>query len=108
MLLMTLWIPLLNYTQSYNAMVRKALERMNPIGCVETLGLGTGKTAALQFYGKLQLKPMQAKPSCPWLIAEPGEEMSTLNRVDNTRWVLLAQVSHPSDGNEMVLLFRRR
>jgi hypothetical protein len=108
MLLMTLWMPLLNYTQSYNAMVRKALERMNPIGCVETLGLGTGKSAALQFYGKLQLKPMQTKPSCPWLIAEPGEEMSTLNRVDNTRWVLLAQVSHPSDGNEMVLLFRRR
>ena len=108
MLLMTLWMPLLNYTQSYNALVSHALERMDPVGCVETLGLGTGKTAAFKFYGKLQLKPMQAQPSCPWLITEPGEGMSTPYRVDNTRWTLLAQVSHPSDGNEMVLLFRRR
>ena len=108
LLLMTLWMPLLNYTQSYNAMVRHALERMDPAGCVETLGLGPGKTAAFQFYGKLKLKPMQAQPSCPWLIAEPGEEMSTPSHVDNTRWNLLAQVSHPSDGNELVLLFRRR
>jgi hypothetical protein len=108
MLLMTLWMPLLNYTQSYNALVRHALERMDPVGCVETLGLGPGKTSAFQFYGKLQLKPMQIQPSCPWLIAEPGEGMAAPSHVDNTRWILLAQVSHPSDGNEMVLLFRRR
>jgi hypothetical protein len=108
MLLMTLWMPLLNYTQSYNALVGRALQRMDPVGCVETIGLAPGVTAAFQFYGKLQLKPMQAKPSCPWLIAEPGEGISTPYGVDNTQWNLLSQVSHPSDGSETVLLFRRR
>jgi hypothetical protein len=108
MLLMTLWMPLLNYTQSYNALVHQALKRIDPAGCVETLGLGPGKTAALQFYGKLQLVPMQARPSCPWLIAEPSEGMPSPQHVDNTRWNLQAQVSHPSDGSESVLLFRRR
>jgi hypothetical protein len=49
MLLMTLWMPLLNYTQSYTALVRRTLNRIDPVDCVETLGLGSGKTAALQF-----------------------------------------------------------
>jgi 4-amino-4-deoxy-L-arabinose transferase-like glycosyltransferase len=108
MLLMTLWMPLLNYTQSYNAMVGHTLERMDPAGCVETLGLSSAKTAAFQVYGKLQLKPMQDKASCPWLIAEPGDDMSAPHRVDNTQWDLLAQLHHPADGNESVLVFRRR
>ena len=108
MLLMTLWMPLLNYTQSYNALVQHTLERLDPIGCVETLGLTPGKTAAFEVYGKLQLKPMQARATCPWLIAEPGEDMSTPFRVDGTQWDLLAQVRHPADGNETVLIFRRR
>ena len=108
MLLMTLWMPLLNYTQSYNALVRHTLERMKPAGCVETSGLGPGKIAAFQFYGKLQLKPMQTVPACPWLITEPDEDRTVSQRVDRTRWDLMAQVNHPSDGNEKILLLRRR
>jgi 4-amino-4-deoxy-L-arabinose transferase-like glycosyltransferase len=108
LLLMTLWMPLLNYTQSYNALVRHTLERLQPAGCVETLGLDTGKIAAFQFYGDLQLRPMQAQAQCPWLMAEPGEGMSIPSRVDITQWSLLAQVRHPADGNQTVLLFRQR
>jgi hypothetical protein len=108
MLLMTLWMPLLNYTQSYNALVQHTLERLDPIGCVETQGLTPSKTAAFEVYGRLQLKPMQTRATCPWLIAEPGEDLSAPFRVDNTQWDLLAQERHPADGNETVLIFRRR
>lgn len=108
MLLMTLWMPLLNYTQSYNTLVQQALKRIDPVGCVETAGLGSGKVAALQFYGKLQLKPMQAQPSCPWLIAELGDGTSSSQHIDTAVWDLMAQVSHPADGNESITLFRRR
>jgi hypothetical protein len=108
MLLMTLWMPLLNYTQSYNAMVTHVLEKLEPAGCVETLGLGQAKTAALQVYGKLQLRPVQAEAVCPWLIAEPTSDLSVPAGLDSTQWDLLAQENHPADGNENVLLFRRR
>jgi hypothetical protein len=108
MLLMTLWMPLLNYTQSYNALVHQMVKRIDPVGCVEILGLGQGKTAALQFYGKLQLKPMQTLPSCPWLIAETGDGVPSPNQVNNTLWEHLTQVSHPSEGGESISLFRRR
>lgn len=108
LLLMTLWMPLLNYAQSYTALVRNTLMRMDPAGCVETAGLGPAKIAAFQFYGKLQLKPMQAVPACPWLITEADADTSGLPRFNSTLWNLMAQVSHPSDGNETILLFRRR
>ncbi|RFO96974.1 hypothetical protein DIC66_10810 [Rhodoferax lacus] len=108
MLLMTLWLPLLNYTQSYNALVAHTLERMQPAGCVETLGLSPAKAAAFQIYGKLELKPMQARATCPWLIAEPGEDMSAPNQVDAAQWSLLAHLHHPAEGNESVLIFRRQ
>jgi 4-amino-4-deoxy-L-arabinose transferase-like glycosyltransferase len=108
LLLMTLWMPLLNYTQSYNALVRHTLDRLDPAGCVEALGLGPGKTAAFQVYGKLKLLPMQEHATCPWLIAEPGGDLSQPQMVDNREWNLLAQVRHPADGNETILIFRRR
>ncbi len=107
-LLMTLWMPLLNYTQSYNALVAHTLERMEPAGCVEALGLSPAKAAAFQFYGRLPLKPMQPVASCPWLIAEPGADLSVPYAVDNRQWSLLAQLRQPSDGNESVLIFRRQ
>ena len=107
-LLMTLWMPLLNYTQSYNALVAHTVARMQPAGCVETLGLSRSKIAAFQLYGQLQLQPMQPHAQCPWLVSEPMENMSAPQWVDNTQWDLLAQMRHPADGNETILVFRRR
>ncbi len=108
LLLMTLWMPLLNYTQSYNALVEHTLEQLQPSACVQTQGLGPGKIAALSFYGKLQLKAMDAQANCPWLIAEPRADLSAPAAVDSNQWTLMAQVHHPADGNDTVLIFRRR
>jgi 4-amino-4-deoxy-L-arabinose transferase-like glycosyltransferase len=108
LLLMTLWMPLLNYAQSYNAMVERAIEKMTPPGCVEAMGLSEGKIAALQFYGKLEMRYALDKPRCPWLIAEPGDNFSAPQALDEKQWILLSPIRHPTDGNESVLVFRRR
>ena len=108
LLLMTLWMPLLNYTQSYNAMVRHTIEQMDPPGCVEVIGLDSGKVAAFQFYGNLSLKPVRRKPECPWLIAQPNIDMEPPQGLNSAAWVLQTSVRHPTDGNETVLVFRRR
>jgi hypothetical protein len=108
LLLMTLWLPLLNYAQSYTALVQRTLGQMDPPGCVEVVGLGQGKIAAYQFYGNLQLKPAQTSPICPWLIAEPLADMSAPSGINPAWWAFTASISHPADGNESVLLFRRK
>ena len=108
LLLMSLWLPLLNYTQSYTALVRHTQRQLVPVGCVETLGLSQAKIAALQVYGQLALRPMQARASCPWLLAEPGVDEATQQRVDNTQWDLQTQLRHPADGSDTLLIFKRR
>jgi len=55
---MTLWIPLLDFSQGYTTLVSSTLRQLNPPGCAQTLGLGGAKIAALQFYGNLQLQPL--------------------------------------------------
>jgi 4-amino-4-deoxy-L-arabinose transferase-like glycosyltransferase len=108
LLLMTLWMPLLNYAQGYKILVQRAVSELTPVGCVETLGLGQGQIAAFQFYGNLQLKPRQPTPTCPWLLAESGSDMSAPTSIDSTQWTMVIPINHPTDGNQSVLIFKRR
>lgn len=108
LLLMTLWLPLLNYAQSYTGLVQRTLTQLDPPGCVETLGLSQGQIAAFQYYGELQLKPLQTSPTCPWLLAEPGPDMAAPAKLNNALWNLVMPVNHPTDSNQSVLLFRQR
>ena len=108
LLLMTLWMPLLNYAQSYNRLVARTIAQIDPAGCVETRNIGAGKLAAFHFYGKITLHTPDDHATCPWLIAEPQADLSAPPEVDPLRWTLQAAVHHPTDGNETVLLFKRR
>ncbi len=108
LLVMTLWMPLLNYAQSYTALVRRTTAHMQDANCAETVGLGLGQIAAFEFYGRLRLVPMQASSRCHWLLAEPKPDMSAPSTVDTTQWLLHETVRHPVDRSESVLLFRRK
>lgn len=108
LLLMTLWMPLLNYAKSYTLLVQRTKSHMTHPSCVETLGLGQGQIAAFQFYGKLQLQPTQMTPSCPWLLVEPLPDQSSPPFVDAALWTLEALIQHPADSGESVLLFKQK
>lgn len=107
-LLMTLWMPLLNYTQSYNALVGHTVERMQPAGCVEVRGLSRSKLAAFQVYSQRTLVPMQGKAQCPWLIDSQPEEGPAAWSIDPAQWDLLAHMQQPSDGNDVIVVYRRK
>lgn len=109
LLLMTLWMPLLNYAQSYGALVSRTVSYLEKTpSCVEATGLGEGAVAAFRFYGKLPLKAMQASPVCPWLLAEPELDGSIPRGIDPSQWDLIARFSHPVARDETVLVFKRR
>lgn len=108
LLLMTLWMPLLNYAQSYVSLVNRTVGHIGaPPTCIETTGLGEGTIAALQFYGKLPLQAMQASPACPWLLAEPQSDTSITPMIDTSQWDLIARLNHPVAREETVLVFKR-
>ena len=108
LLLMTLWMPLLDFAQSYNRLVTNTLAQLSPAGCVEVYNVGPGKLGAFHFYGGVSLQAMGAQPQCPWLMAEPEGDGAPPAGVATAHWTLLAAVHHPTDGNENILLFKRR
>jgi len=108
LLLMTLWLPLLDFARSYAVQVHRTMAVLQQPACVEVQGLGRGQIAALEFYGKLLLKPVGPTANCPWLIA--GKELSSTKPtvIDLNRWSLHSNVRHPYDRDENVLIYQRK
>jgi hypothetical protein len=111
-LLMTLWLPLLDFARSYASLVERVTRIMvvEP-GCADVLGLNRAQLAAFRFHGNLTLLPAQLRttafPTCPWLIVDADARFS-LAGLDTSQWAWVATVRRPSDKDEDVLLFRRR
>jgi hypothetical protein len=108
LLLMSLWMPLLNYAQSYGALVKRTLSQLDKPGCIETYRLGQGQVAAFQFYGKLTLRPVTKVPTCPWLLAKPAPDMSVPSAINLGQWEQAALIAHPVSRSETVLLLKRK
>jgi len=108
LLLMTLWMPLLNYAQSYTTMVRHVLAQVDAPGCAQVWGLSQGQIAALQVYGGLKLQASGNSSLCSWLLVEPGSELSTPKEVDLTLWEPHSVARHPVDASGSVLIFKRK
>ncbi len=107
LLLMTLWMPLLDYAQSARTMVRQTTEIIPPGQCAEVLRLDVAQIAALQWYGRMTLKPVNTGPECGWLLTEPAGNSEISTAVDRERWAPHTLVQHPVAGGEMFWILKR-
>jgi 4-amino-4-deoxy-L-arabinose transferase-like glycosyltransferase len=115
MLLMTLWLPLLDFARSYAPLVRNVVSLMGPTDCVQVHGLTPGQLAAFRYHGHLRLEPLvpatrqagESAPHCAWLIVD-SDSLSTLHDSPLLLpWTRVQTVRRPSDDNEDVVLWRR-
>lgn len=108
LLLMTLWLPLLDFARSYAPLVRRSMIVMQrQPSCVEAYGLSRGQIAAFQFHGRLLMKPAGSPAHCPWLIVDKDAVKSLPEVADQTQWTLHSSMRHPSDRNEDLLIYKR-
>lgn len=107
LLLMTLWLPLLDYARSYAPMSRQIAKLVDKNACVETHGLGSAQAAGLQYHGKLELRQATSRATCPYLLVDADAQSSLSNIVSLPDWAFKATVRRPADKNENVLLFKR-
>ena len=107
LLLMTLWMPLLDYARSYAPLVRNVARLIDTPGCVEVHGLSQAQLAALRYHGGLTLKPASRPASCPWLLVDADAQHSASLAIDLHQWSVVSLVARPSDSNDNVLLYRR-
>ena len=108
LLLMTLWLPLLDFARSYAPLVRRTLIVMKQQpSCVEAYGLNRAQIAAFRFHGNLLMKAASPANVCPWLIVDK-DALPTLSTVVDTReWAFHSSMRHPSDRNEDLLVYKR-
>lgn len=107
MLLMTLWLPLLDYARSYVPQVNAIAERVGQPVCISELALSRQHIAALRYHGQFQLSPLVGGEACPWLLISP-EAISTLhNIVSMEQWRLSGTLRRPTSAADDLLLFQR-
>jgi 4-amino-4-deoxy-L-arabinose transferase-like glycosyltransferase len=106
LLLMTLWLPMLDFARSYSPLVQRVSETIGKQTCVKVYGLNPGQATAFAYHGSMQLQPLQSTSPCPWLIVDADAEQS-LSTVNMSAWRFVTKMRRPSDDNEDVLLYRR-
>ena len=107
LLLMTLWLPMLDFARSYAPQVRLVAAILNEPPCVEIYGMNRGQIAAFEFHGKLALQPAARKALCPWLLVDINARGTVAKSVDIWQWSLHATVPRPADKNDDILIYQR-
>ena len=106
LLLMTLWLPLLDYARSNQSLVKQIVDRVGDAPCVEVSQLRPEQVAALQFHSTLPLRVANAQSvQCPWLLVNPNFSAAGVSVMASGHWSLSARVNHPMDrANALWLL----
>ena len=107
LLLMTLWLPLLDYARSFAPISRQIASLVDKNACVEIFGIASAQATALQYHGKLELRQAGPRAVCPYLVVDANAQGRLSSTVNLPDWAFKASVRRPTDKTEHVLLFKR-
>jgi hypothetical protein len=108
LLVMTLWLPVLNYARSYSAPVQRLTAHIDGPGCVQAFGLTRAQITALMYHGHMDLRAASTDSTCPWLIVAGDLELSMPTAFDKHQWTLVARIPRPTDARENLLLYKKK
>lgn len=108
LLVMTLWLPALDYARSYVPVVNGIKQHIDRPGCVEVFGLTRPQLAALRYHAGLDLRAASLPSACPWLVASQDVQATLPMVLDARQWTLVTTVRRPTDAKDNLLLYRKR
>ena len=107
LLLMTLWLPALNYGRSYAPQMAQLRRIIGPAACVQVRGLTAAQITALHYHGGWRTVPANGgdvSPLCPWLLLNPDAPAALRQLPPGSRWQLQARVRRPTDRESLAVL----
>lgn len=109
LLLMTLWLPLLDYGRSYGPISRRMSALIEPGECALIRDLSQAQIAGLMHHGQIELKrTMPESQPCRYLITRADNaQQQTAPGFDWAPWTLKARLNRLNDKRESLLLFTR-
>ena len=120
LLLLTLWLPLVDFARSYQPWVAqiqnimaKQDARNDSNTCLLSYGLDVGQMTAFHYHGGFQVKTVETTSAsqqrlCPWLLVDNDLRPELANVVRLKEWTRVRTIRRPSDNNEDVTLYHRR
>jgi hypothetical protein len=113
LLLMSLWLPLLDYARSYKPLVAQVQATIQPDRCVQVSGLGLAQISAFQIHSSLRVieldetHPNPSQETCNWLLVESPTKGDEEQR-SKEHWEFVKTIPRPSDDNQDMDIYHRR
>lgn len=110
LLLMTLWMPLLNFVRSDVALVRQITRPIALVKatCVAIEGISQAEAAALSHHGALDIVKLDAPKQCDWLIISAAMQSNFASSLPAQDWTLHTAAKRRSSDSDDLLLYRRK
>jgi hypothetical protein len=108
LLVMTLWLPVLDYARSYKPVVERLTARIDAPGCVEVFGLTRPQLAALRYHGNLDLRTPAVPSACPWLVVAEDLQASMPMAFELRHWTPVTKIPRPTDRRENLVLYKKK
>ena len=105
LLLMTLWLPMLDYARSDAPQVRAIVSVVGQPSCVLAHHLSRNQVAALQYHGQLQLVATDSGSTCDWLIAAAD---TPVPRTSPHHWREQRRIARPTDAKDVLVVYQRQ
>ncbi len=106
LLLMTLWLPLLDYARSMRPWVERIAPHVAGVDCVAGPRLSTAQIAALEHHGRLRVDARSTGWSSPCAVSVRVDRSGQLPAAPSG-WSLVATVKRPTDRDELTGVYRR-
>jgi 4-amino-4-deoxy-L-arabinose transferase-like glycosyltransferase len=107
LLLMTLWLPLLDYARSARPLIERGLRHVGQASCVAAPGASPAMVAALEVHGRLRVEAgppsLSDSTRCPVLISF-GRISASIPRPG---WRLVAAERRNTASSELMSIYRR-
>ena len=107
LLLMTLWLPLLDYARSARPFVTRLAQHVPRDACITAPGLAPATVAALEHFGRWKVDARVQAPDgrCDYLLRVSRQRPAA---APPPGWEAVAEVRRPTERDEYTLVMRRR
>ncbi len=113
LLLMTLWLPLIDYARSPRPLVERIARVVPTPACIQAPGVSPVAVAALEYFGgwRVDADPTSASGPCRWLLRVTRmrpDAVASSPTPDAALWELVAEERRPTERDEITQLYQRR
>ncbi|MEP6970857.1 MAG: hypothetical protein ABJA49_10465 [Betaproteobacteria bacterium] len=108
LLLMTLWMPLLDFVRSNSVVAAKVASLIAPQQCLQAShNIERDQVAALQYHANLRVEAARPASDCPWLIVDADLQSASADVPDPAHWEQQVAIRRSSGKGDDMWLYRR-